>query len=71
MTTLVTEEIPLDHWPANATVAFLLDDGTSVHELVLTDDGDAFFAEERFTITDQVRVAERRSGLAALRAGRI
>ncbi len=71
MPTVATGDIPLEHWPANAKLAFLLDDGSGPVELVITDDGHAVLGEQKFAVVDQIRVAERRACLAALLAGRI
>jgi hypothetical protein len=57
-------------WPANATLAYRLDDGAESAELV-TNDGHAILDGRSFIVREQVRVPERRSGLAKLRAGKI
>jgi hypothetical protein len=64
-------EIPLEHWPANASLALLLEDDAHIAEFVLTNDGHAIIDGQSFIIKKQIRVAERRAGLAKLRAGKI
>jgi hypothetical protein len=69
--TTVAPDTPLEHWPANATLAYRLDDGAETVELVLTNDGQAILDGRSFIVGEQVRVAERRSGLAKMHAGKI
>jgi hypothetical protein len=64
-------EIPLEHWPANASLAIVLEDDAQIAEFVLTNDGHAIIDGNSFIITKQIRVAERRAGLAKLRGGKI
>jgi hypothetical protein len=66
-----TTEIPLEHWPDNAALALLLEDDAQTAEFVLTSDGHAIIDGQSFIIKKQIRVAERRAGLAKLRAGKI
>jgi hypothetical protein len=71
MTLAAPTDIALEHWPANTTHALLLDDGDQITELVLTDDGHAILGGQPFIVKEQIRVAERRAGLAKLRADKI
>ena len=62
---------PLSHWPTDADVAYVLEDDTSLVELVVTTDGRAIVDGHELRIKDHVRVAEQRAGRAAVHAGRI
>ncbi len=60
-----TNRRPLSLWPADASLALVLEDDTDTFELVITTDGRAALNGRELRITEQVRVTEQRSGLAA------
>ena len=71
MSAVETAAPPLAAWRADATVAYVLDSGDRIVELVLTGDGRAILDGEELRVVERVRVAELRAGWAAARAGRI
>jgi hypothetical protein len=62
---------PLSEWRADATLAYVLDDGERTFELVFTRDGRAILDGKELGVVGHVRVAEQRAGWAAARAGHV
>jgi hypothetical protein len=70
---LVDAPVPLDSWPAGARTGYVVraEDGSQRRVVVDVDGTLTVEGLGTFQIVEEVRVAERRAGFAAMRSGRI